>query len=136
MAIPEWLFKQYGLSDSACDAVILTLSDMHIETYQLLIDSAIALYSKDSPLGKSSSAYKKQLSAIRKAITAETYRRKVYVEYINTPAAAAPAAPAAAAAAAPAAAPTDNSGILAMLAQQMKQQGEMLAALMAQQTVK
>lgn len=135
MTLAQWLESQYGLSESAVDSVILTLGDSHIETYALLCNKAIESYASDSPLSKSSRAYKAQTSAIRKAIASESSRRKVYVDYMNT--SATPAVESAVETATPTAptAPTTpavDNNMLLMLAEQMKQQGELLARLMAQ----
>jgi hypothetical protein len=138
MTIPQWLESQYGLSESAVDSVILTLSDSHLETYAVLVNHAVELYSKDSPLGKTSRAYKAQTSAIRKALAVEQTRRKVYVDYMSnsaTPTAeTTPAVVPTESAVVPTESATpvmDKNAVLIMLAEQMKQQGAMLAQLMA-----
>lgn len=133
MSLAQWLESQYGLAESAVDAVILTLADSHIETYQLLIDSAIDLFGKDSPLGKSSKAYKKQTSAIRKAIATESTRRKVYAEYINTPATPTESAVIPTESATPTVQPTLTLESLGMAVQA---QGAMLAALLEKLSAK
>jgi len=126
MTIPQWLESQYGLSESAVESVILTLADTHIETYALMCDHAIQSFK--TPLGKSSRAYKAQTSAIRKALLAESTRRKVYVDYMNQP------TPTAESTVPTAQQPTTLT--LESLAQMMQQQSQLLAILMQAQQLK
>ena len=129
MSLAQWLESQYGLSESAVDSVILTLGDSHIETYALLCNKAIESYASDSPLSKSSRAYKAQTSAIRKAIASESSRRKVYVDYMNT-SATQPTVTAESTAQQP------TTLTLESLAVMMQQQSQLLAMFMQQQTQK
>ncbi len=139
MTIPQWLESQYGLSESAVDSVILTLSDSHIETYAMLVNHAVELYSKDSPLGKTTRAYKAQTSAIRKALAVEQTRRKVYAEYMQQPTVTAESTQQPNEQTQPVQQPTTAATptlTLESLAQMVQQQSQMLALFMQAQTAK